>query len=321
VTATVTSRASDSPPGEAQPALHARDLTYLHGPGRGIDHLSLAVSRGSTLGLIGPNGSGKSTFFMLLAGFLEPQSGTLQLLGGLPNLAAAKLGWVFQEPSLDPLLTVDETLALGGRLYGAAHSSSQQALAVVGLTDRRRDRVGTLSGGMRRRLELARAVQHSPELLIMDEPTLGLDLGSRRAIWEHLGRLNADGLTVIVATNDVAEAERYCTEIAFLRDGQLIAQGSPAELKLGLREQSLRVRWPGISETDFDQLSELDGVSGARRSGDLVQLTTSDGRSLLRALAGLPAAGIEAIEIHDTSLEDAYFQLSGTSLREGKDER
>ncbi|HEX5939604.1 MAG TPA: ABC transporter ATP-binding protein [Dehalococcoidia bacterium] len=298
----------------SHPALDACDLTYLHPGGRGVHDLSLRIARETVLGLIGPNGSGKSTLLNLLSGLLQPHSGSLSVLGGSPRTAAARLGWVFQEQSLDPLLTVRETLALSGHLYGVSQATAGSSLEVVDLTERLDDRVSTLSGGMKRRLELARAIQHAPDLLIMDEPTLGLDLDSRRAIWNHLADLNAAGLTIVVATNDVSEAERVCNDIAFLRDGRLVAHDTPQALKEGLREQSLHLRWPDLSAADFDTITRLDGVTGARRSGDVVRLTTPDGRSLLAAIAAMTSGQIEEIEIRPSSLEDAYFQLTGSPL-------
>ena len=302
-------------------ALEVDDLTYLHSENRGLAGLSLAVPAGSVLGLIGPNGSGKSTFLTLLAGLLEPQSGSLSVLGVSPRSAAHRLGWVFQEQSLDPQLTVGETLELSARLYGSDSSGASRALGIVGLADRAADHVGTLSGGMRRRLELARAIQHAPDLLIMDEPTLGLDLESRRAIWAYLSELNAGGLTIVVATNDVSEAEKVCSRVVFLRDGRLIAEGTPATLKEGLAEHSLQLRWPGLSDSDFAQLRDLDGVSAATRSDSTVRLTTRDSHPVLAAAARLQSGRIEAIAIRESSLEDAYFRIAGTPLYHDEEAR
>jgi ABC-2 type transport system ATP-binding protein len=305
-------------PGVGPAALEVRDLVYQHAAGRGVDGLSLSVRPGSVCGLIGPNGCGKSTLLNLVAGLLEPQSGGVSVLGGPPRSAAGRLGWVFQEQSLDPMLTSSETLQLSARLYGAPLTDCAQALAVVGLNDRAADRVGTLSGGMRRRLELARAIQHSPELLIMDEPTLGLDLDSRREIWGYLAELNARGLTIVVATNDVSEAERVCDDVAFLRDGRLMAQGTPQALKEGLAEESVHIRWPGLSDSEFTELQRTDGVTDASREEGIVRLSTRDSGALLAGAARLRSGRIEAITIRESSLEDAYFRLTGTPLAGGE---
>ena len=297
-----------------EPALEARDVIYRYPQDRGLHGLTLSLGRGAVLGLIGPNGSGKSTLLSVISGLVEPQSGSISVLGGSPRSVAGRLGWVFQEPSLDPRLTVAETLDLSRRLYRSEAATASEALAVVGLNDRASDRVAVLSGGMKRRLELARAIQHSPELLVMDEPTLGLDLDSRRAIWKYLAELNAGGLTIIVATNDVSEAESVCSEVAFLRDGRLIAQAAPAALKEGLAEQSLQLRWPGLSDGDFAELQRTPGVSSATRAGETVRLTTRDSHPLLAVIAGLGSGRIESITIRDSSLEDAYFELAGAPL-------
>ncbi|MPZ23820.1 MAG: ATP-binding cassette domain-containing protein [Dehalococcoidia bacterium] len=317
---TLTLVAVEGKPGAAgetgPPALAARGLRHLFREDRGIRDLTLEVPAGSIYGLLGANGSGKSTLLNLLAGLLQPQAGELLILGSEPGRAVAgRCGWVFQEHTLDPLLTARETLSLSASLYRPrGHRPLDEAAAVVGLADRLDDRVGTLSGGMKRRLELARAILHRPDLLIMDEPTLGLDVDSRTAFWRHIAGLNETGLTVLIATNDVREAEEYCTLVAFLREGACAAAGTPRELRRDLRPESLHLRWPGLSPADFSSLSTLDGVSSAARSGDLIRLTTADARSLLPPILTLKSGQLGSIEISESSLEDAYFSLTGGLL-------
>lgn len=297
-------------------AIDARELRYLYARERGLKSLDLQVPAGTTFGLLGRNGSGKSTFLLLIAGLLNPQAGLLKVLGHEGRaIPRRRMGWVFQEQSLDPLLSVRETLELSTRLYGGATRDPMALAASFGLNDRLNDRAGELSGGLRRRLELARAVQHRPDLLLLDEPTLGLDIDSRKAFWEELGRLNASGLTVLAATNDVSEAEQYCSEVAFIRDGRAVAQGSPAHLRAGLRPESLQLRWPGLSDTHFAELGALDGVVGATRSGEMVRLTAPDARAVIPGLLALQSGKLEAIEVGQSSLEDAYFQITGSLLR------
>ncbi|MEX2237682.1 MAG: ABC transporter ATP-binding protein [Dehalococcoidia bacterium] len=301
-----------TPPAASTAAITAKDLVHRYQPERGLRGLSLSVPRGTIYGLLGPNGSGKTTFLLLIAGLLEAKSGSLEVLGYAPGKAAAgRLGWVFQEQSLDPLLTVRETLALSAKLYRVSPHSVTAAADRARLDDRLDERVSTLSGGMRRRLELARALQHGPELLLLDEPTLGLDLESRRDFWALVDELRGDGLTVLLASNDVSEVEANCTRVAFLRDGRLVAEGSPAELRKGMQEQSIELHWPGLAEQDFDGLANLPGVSGAARSGDIVRLTTAEARRLLPRLLELKSGTIESIQVRESSLEDAYFRLTG----------
>lgn len=297
-------------------AVEAENLRYLHPSERGLRSLDLRVSRGAIFGLLGPNGSGKSTFVLLIAGLLSPQGGSLRVLGRtILDLDRARLGWVFQEQSLDPLLTVRETLVLSSRLYAHQRGDIEATAESFALADRLDDRAGELSGGLRRRLELARSVQHKPELLLLDEPTLALDIDSRKAFWEQLRRLNDEGLTVLVATNDIGEAEEYCSEVAFIRDGAKVTQGAPADLRAGLRPQSVQLRWPGLSDGDFAALSKTEGVATAARAGEVIRLTAPDARDVLSRLLTLESGRLESIEISQSSLEDAYFQITGSLLR------
>lgn len=296
-------------------AIEARGLRHLYGGGRGLSSLELQVPGGSIFGLLGPNGSGKSTFLLLVAGLLTPQEGALAVLGReAPHTDRRRLGWVFQEQALDPMLSVRETLKLSARLYDIAVRDTRSLVTAFGLDERLDDRCGELSGGLRRRLELARAVQHRPALLLLDEPTLGLDIDSRKAFWQELGRLNAAGLTVVAATNDVGEAEQYCSEVALIREGRTVAQGSPTSLRSGLRQQSLQLRWPGLSDDAFAGLSALEGVGSVARAGEIVRLTAPDARAVLPGLLAIDSGQLEAIEIRESSLEDAYFQITGTLL-------
>jgi ABC-type multidrug transport system ATPase subunit len=179
-----------------------------------------SVPAGSSSGL-GPNGSGKSTLLSVLAGLRLLDSGSVSVLGAAPSPALrARAGFLFQETCLDPLMTVRETLTLHGRLYGMSSRSlrerTDEVLEAVGLRDRARSFVRTLSGGMKRRLELARALLPQPELLLLDEPTTGLDPDSEHALWTHLIAINGNGVTVILSTNKVGEADRHCDTVAFI---------------------------------------------------------------------------------------------------------
>jgi ABC-2 type transport system ATP-binding protein len=297
-----------------QGAVEASNLHYVYEQDRGLHGLTISVPEGAIFGLLGSNGSGKTTFLLVVAGLIVPTSGAIRVLGSLPGRSVARRsGWVFQEQALDRSLTVSETLALSARLYGS-RSDGRQAAVRVGLEDRFDDRVETLSGGMRRRLELARAIQHGPDLLVMDEPTLGLDIESKRDFWSHLRELNREGLTVLLATNDVAEAEASCDQLALLRHGGCIAQGRPDELDKTRGQQSIHLRWPGLDPSDASSLRSLEGVSSFAQSGENLRLTTRDARGLLAQLGALTSGRLESVQIGDASLEDTYFQLTGTTL-------
>lgn len=297
---------------------------------RGVEGVSLSLAAGEALGLLGPNGSGKSTILSLVAGLLAPQSGAVRLLGEPVSAPARRrLGVVFQEPSLDPLMTVAETLRLHGLLFGLGGTDlrrrSDDLLARMGLSERAGDRVETLSGGLRRRLELARALLHAPSLLLLDEPALGLDPDSRGALWDLLDDVRGAGTALLLATNDVSEAERTCDRVAFMQSGRIIATGAPEELRRELRHDSVRVDWPSAPADAASRLAAMEGVGSVRMAagagaGTVLHVTVDDASVFVPALFALDGAnrtpgGIAGVRIHESTLEDAYFQRVGEPLR------
>jgi ABC-2 type transport system ATP-binding protein len=329
------------------PAISARDVVLSFGERRALDGVSLEVAAGATVGLLGPNGSGKSTLLSLVAGLRVPEAGELRVLGAQPRSnVRRRVGVVFQESCLDPLMTLEETLVLHGRLFGLGGAtlrrSVESALGGFGLAARGRDAVRTLSGGLRRRLELARALLPSPEVLLLDEPTTGLDPDSRRAFWELLRSVRKSGfpaapqdtprleslgyeqhrpLTILTATNDVLEAERECDTVAFLCNGRLVAQGTPEELKRGLRHDSVRVecvdgRAAGLSR----QIADWPGVGRVTSAGSILQVTVDDISSFVPHLFQADPQAIHTIRIEPSTLEDAYFAVAGSPLRAELDE-
>lgn len=301
------------------PAIELAGARYLHAGGRGVESIDLTVTAGEIQGLLGPNGSGKSTILSLLGGFRQPQAGVVHVLGEPVTPALRRrVGMVFQESALDELMSVRETLWLHGRLFGmsgrAIRERSEALLALVGLSDRALDAVEALSGGMKRRLELARAVLHEPDVLLLDEPSLGLDPESKARFWQLLHEINASGATILVATNDVGEAEKYCRRVAFLEHGRLLAEGAPAELKRDLRRDSVRVEWPGAPVDVARTLAGWDGVGGVTCAPPVVHATVDDASVFVPSLFRIADGAIEAIRIHESTLEDAYFQLVGETL-------
>jgi ABC-2 type transport system ATP-binding protein len=306
------------------PAISARDIVLSFGERRALDGVSLEVAAGAIVGLLGPNGSGKSTLLAVVAGLRAPDSGELRVLGATPRSdVRRRVGVVFQESCLDLLMTLEETLVLHGRLFGLGGAtlrrSVESALGGFGLAARGRDAVRTLSGGLRRRLELARALLPSPEVLLLDEPTTGLDPDSRRAFWELLhsfGGAQTSPLTILTATNDVLEAERECDTVAFLSNGRLVAQGTPDELKRGLRHDSVRVecvdgRAVGLSQ----QIAGWPGVGRVTSAGSILQVTVDDVSSFVPRLFQTDPQAIHTIRIEPSTLEDAYFVVAGSPLR------
>jgi ABC-2 type transport system ATP-binding protein len=300
-------------------AIHLDAISYAYGDRLALDTVSLDVPQGAIFGLLGPNGSGKSTLLSLLIGRRSPASGALHVLGApLSTALRARIGVVFQEPSLDPLMTVAETMSLQARLFGmpggVKHNEIARLLERVGLTDRASAFTSSLSGGMKRRLELARALLASPDLLLLDEPTLALDLDAKRAFWDELLAVNAADVTLLLATNDVDEAERYCHTVALLDQGRLVVSGSPAELKRDLRHDAVRIDWHNDAEERATALASWEGVGSVRLAGRTTHVTVDAATPFLTRVLQEHGASISAVRIDEATLEDVYFQRVGRGI-------
>ncbi len=311
-------RSTQAPPQAPPFAAEAEAVTLAYGERIALDGITLSVPAGAIFGLLGPNGSGKTSLLSLLLGLAAPKSGTVRILGCAPSPAArAHVGAVFQESCLDPLMTVEETLWLQGRLFGLRGDLRHRvadALERFELADRARQPTRTLSGGLKRRLELARALLSQPRLLLLDEPTTGLDPDARLALWERLRQVNAEGTTLILATNIVAEAEEHCHAVAFLDHGRLVAQGSPAELKRDLRHDSVQVDWPDCPQSGLAAVSALPGVGKATWLPPVLHVTVDSASAFVPQLFKLAGDAIHGIRIRESTLEDAYFQIVGSPL-------
>ncbi|MFN0095243.1 MAG: ABC transporter ATP-binding protein [Dehalococcoidia bacterium] len=295
-------------------AIQAIGLIRSFGERRALDGSSLRVRQGSVFGLLGPNGSGKTTFLTMVTGLDKPDGGSLRVFGAPPaRQLRSRIGIVFQENTQDALLRPVELLRLVARLYGLGGAGAAKriatVLAIVGLAGRADDPIATLSGGMRRRLEVARALLHEPDLLILDEPTTGIDPDERRALWDALRAAWGHGMTILLATNDLAEADAVCDEVAFLREGAVVAQGQPAELKRGLAAESVTVTC--ATAEDAMELSAVAGVATATVTGPTARLTTVDSSSLVPALFVAAPGRIRSVAVDRTTLEDAYFHHVG----------
>ncbi|RJQ08376.1 MAG: ABC transporter ATP-binding protein [Bacillota bacterium] len=214
--------------------VNTRDLVKVFGRTRALDGLSLSVKRGEKYGLLGPNGSGKTTLIRSMVGLVQPDHGQIEVLGEkVPSpFVSRRVGYMTQAAALYEDLTVRENLRFFARLFGARDVADrvEEVLTLVGLADRGSSPVRTLSGGMRQRASLAAALVHKPELMLLDEPSVGVDPELRLGLWDHFDRLNREGRTFVISTHVMDEAER-CTRVAFMRAGRLLAEGSPRELK------------------------------------------------------------------------------------------
>jgi ABC-2 type transport system ATP-binding protein len=229
--------------GEHELAIEAEGVVRTFGHLRALDGLSLTVRRGEILGLVGPNGAGKTTFIRTLAGLLRPTAGRVSVLGRAPGpRAAVDVGYMTQSAALYEDLPVLDNLVFFGRLFGMgrgeARARAGELLALVDLKGKERVPVRALSGGMRQLTNLACAMVHRPRLLLLDEPTVGIDPVLRRRLWEHFAELNAGGTTILVTTHVMEEAER-CHRVALIGAGRAIAVGTPAELKAAADTRSI----------------------------------------------------------------------------------
>jgi len=298
-------------------AVRAEGLAYSYGSRRALDDLSLEIRPREIFSVLGPNGGGKTTLFRILSTLAPQHAGTLQIFGEtLPaaiSRVRAMIGVVFQKPSLDGKLTVGENLHHHGMLYGLSGARLKDAvstsLARLGITDRRDDVAETLSGGLQRRVELAKALMTRPRLLILDEPSTGLDPGARHDLWRYLAQLREeDGTTVVLTTHLMDEAERS-DRIAILHEGRRIALGTPDELRsrIGGDVISIRTHRP-------DALAErVDRIAGTRaiRLGDTLRLESASGHALMGRLLDELSADIDGISLSKPTLEDVFVRETG----------
>ena len=225
------------------PAISMLNVSFNYGKLKALDDLSLQIPRGISFGLLGPNGAGKTTFIRVLAGLLKPDSGSVKIMDRLPSRQTAFLtGYMPQLHSLYNELSIQQNVSFFASIYGLKRVQKQarveEVIRLVDLWDRRRDSVQNLSGGMRQRVSLACSIVHNPPLLLLDEPTVGLDPELRVNFWDYFSRLTRQGTTLVVSSHTMDDAA-HCDQLAFMRQGQVIARGTPAELRQGAGVVSL----------------------------------------------------------------------------------
>jgi ABC-2 type transport system ATP-binding protein len=262
--------------------IRVQDLSKKFGDLVAVDHVSFDVGAGEIFAFLGPNGAGKTTTIKMLTTLLQPTSGSVQIDGldpaGDPNEVRKRFGIVFQDPSLDADMTAYENMDLHGVLYHVPRKIRAERieglLRLFELWDRRKDQVKLFSGGMKRRLEIARGLLHTPKILFLDEPTLGLDPQTRNQLWTHVRHLNqTEGVTVFLTTHYMDEAERVAQRIAIIDHGKIVAQGSPQELKQQTGKDSLEEAFLALTgsairdeaATSADQLRQVAKLWGNRR--------------------------------------------------------
>jgi ABC-2 type transport system ATP-binding protein len=304
--------------------LSVRNLSKSFGGRRALDGVSLDLAAGEILGLLGPNGAGKTTLVRSVAGRVVPDGGTLAILGLQPAEDAARSirGWVPQEIALYPLLSPRENLWTFGRYQGlsgeALESGIRQSLDWIGLADRADDKTESLSGGMKRRLNMAAGTIHDPKVLLLDEPTVGVDPQSRERIYAMIGELKAKGVSLLYTTHYMEEAERLCDRIAIIDHGKIIALGTTDELirsTLGTRQALTIEAVSAIPPTLKEKLSR----AGATVDGTTVQMSVEDPAMQIRHLLDLfhaEGVTVKDLTLKSATLEQVFLQRTGRELRE-----
>ena len=307
----------------ALPAVEVSECSFTYGQVSAktppaLDRVSFGVAQGAIFGLLGPNGSGKTTLFRILSTLLVPDSGSAELFGidvtERATEARRHVGVVFQSQSLDRLLSVEENLVHHGHMHGmrgaGLTSRIAEVLAIVGLSDRRKDRVGTLSGGLRRRADLAKGVLHGPRLLLLDEPNTGVDPVARKAFWGYLRELRqSEGVTVLLTTHSLDEAD-YCDQLAILDLGRLIRTGTPAELKAEIGGEVVTLVADRPAEIAAALADEF-AVSNPWLDGSEIRFAHPEGSKWAVRLMERFGPQVGSVKVSRPSLEDVFFRHAG----------
>jgi ABC-2 type transport system ATP-binding protein len=305
-------------------AVSVRGLVKRYGTVEAVRGIDLDVRPGETFGFLGPNGAGKSTTIKILCTLVDATAGSARVAGfdvaRERHQVRRHIGLVFQEPTLDTYLTAEQNLRFHGELYGVDRATAadrrREVLTMVGLWERRGDLVQTYSGGMRRRLEIARGLLHSPRVLFLDEPTIGLDPKTRASIWEYIGELHRrEQITVFVTTHYMDEAE-HCDRIAIINEGEIVAMDTPAALKSGIGKDRVQIT------TDDDQraiaeLRDRFGLEAAVHEGAVTFAVAEGAAFVPRLFAGIDVP-VHSVTVTRPSLDDVFLNYTGTTIRDAE---
>jgi ABC-2 type transport system ATP-binding protein len=292
--------------------IHLNGLTKTfstpNGPVRAVRGVDIAIEPGETVALLGPNGAGKSTTIDMLLGLLPPDGGTVSLFGGTPEdaIASGRVGAMLQTGSLLRFLTVRELIAMMASLYPNA-MDVDEVVELVGLQAAANQRTEKLSGGQAQRVRFACALVSNPELLVLDEPTVAMDVEGRHAFWATMRSFAARGTTIVFATHYLEEADDFADRAVLMARGRVVADGPTTEIKARVGARTIRATLPGV---DTGALAALPGVTAADRRGAAVVLRCTDSDAAIRALLDTYSAASD-IEISGAGLEEAFLELTG----------
>jgi ABC-2 type transport system ATP-binding protein len=313
-------------------AISTRDLVREFGDFTAVDRVDLDISRGEIYGFLGPNGAGKSTTVRMLCTLLAPTSGRATVagydVGSQPGDVRLHIGVALQDAALDPKQTGRELLRLQGLLYGLPKKAMAKRVDELGelidISDALDRRIGTYSGGMRRRLDLVAALVHNPEILFLDEPTTGLDPASRATVWAEVRRLNDElGMTIFLTTQYLEEADELCARVGIINRGRIVAEGTPDDLKRSVGADVIIARVDGAAQPLCQAVERLEGVQSVEAHGNELIIATDNGSAAISpvavALNGCDVA-VRDLTLRTPTLDDVFLELTGSHIELGENE-
>ncbi len=316
---------------ETDSAIITRRLTRHYGQVKAVDGIDLNVSRGEIYGFLGPNGAGKTTVIRMLITLLAPTSGEITVAGfdvvRNPQDVRLRIGAALQEAALDNKQTGRELLRIQGRLYGLSRSRVDERIAelsrLIDIGDAMDRLIGTYSGGMKRRLDLAAALIHRPEILFLDEPTTGLDPISRARIWEEVRGINREhGITIFLTTQYLEEADALSSRVGIIDRGRLAVQGTPDDLKRARGSDLIIARLEGDAGAASNALKDTPSIAGIEVHGQELTLSVSNGAAVISSVAlalDQAGVGVQELTLRTPTLDDVFLQVTGARLQDSID--
>ena len=300
--------------------IQVKNLTHRYGDRVALSNVSFEVKKGEIFGLLGPNGGGKSTLFRILSTMMVPTEGQALIAGfdveRNPGEVRRHVGVVFQTQSLDKALTVEENLRAQGHLHGLSgailRDRMERAMEQLGLSDRRKDLVEALSGGLRRRVEIAKALLHKPQVLLMDEASTGLDPAARRELSKHVENLReGEGVTILLTTHILSEADR-CDRLVLLHQGKIVAHGTPSQLRSSIGGDVV-VLETGDTKSLAERIEQRFGLQSSVMDGTVRVEIQNGHRFIAEVMEAFPGT-IESVGLHKPTLEDVFVRETGASI-------